>query len=918
VSKLSLVLHVLVLLLVAAGVVALWNDVSAIWRVLMAVIVGVVVGVRLMPLADWLGPAGTWIEYGAALAGLLVVPVFALLGIDAVLARVGVDPVSPTAGLIAGGAIVLLVGRISLEPFWTGREIPHPWRFAAGDVVALLILPSVVIGLSGQLNGDDKKLDQRAVVSTLDVIVLRADAPPNAPATSTLGEWRIRTWTGQVSGDRISWVGGRQPKLDGQADADRVLLLLPPQSDNGAVGHWMALADRVEPRATLTYALLRSPDAAQLRAWRRPLSSVIGRTGGAIALADLGGDTASEAELGLRAATQSPSAAADLALAVAHRPVLRFDTHEPDPRPLDIDQLLATGDISMCEGGQKLRSHCIQVHRGADLQTGFNHLAFDTHTLATAHVASRIYVHVTHVSTDGSSDINAPSLIYLDYWWYLPDNPAHSGSGAFCGPGFDIGGVTCFDHQSDWEGVTVILNASDAAGSPVAVNYAEHDGSVRYSWPAVQRLWEQTGAQGLAPTGALATRPLVFSARGTHASYPVKCGRRSCPRNAVPGIRDTSALRDNPHDGETPWAGNTDAGCATICVAALPTRRGGAEPGGWNAWRGEWGTANCAMGIFCSSAEPPHSPGRQPRYEHPWCTSGVFDIIGVRFTGPKPVPPCAPRTVSSGAVVPGRRLLALGDSYSSGEGAGDYEPGTNTPSNTCHRSRSAWPALVAEERRLQGLPSLACSGATVADVVVGRVHGQAERLRSQIGRIAGDPDVLTVTIGGNDLGFRSILVHCIALNCIRHYRQASGDLLDAKIDALARRLPDVYRAIQAAAPRGRVVVVDYPRLFPNSGPNNPIPNCAANGAITPAEGNYLNSKVERADVAILDAAREAGVDAVDVSNALEGGELSCSGKQYINHVSLHLKLLSGSFHPNADGQERLARVISDRLAALDR
>lgn len=924
-NRLLTALHVLVLFLVAAGVVALWSDVTVIWRVVMAVIVLTVAGVRLLPLTSWLGSAGTTIEHVGAVAGLLVVPVFALLGIDALLAQLDVDLVSPLWRLIVGGVIVLLVGRISLEPFWTYHEIPYAWALAGGNVVLLLVVPSLVIALIGQLNGDEKTLDQRAVVSKLDVIVLRGDPAPSAATTSAQGNWRIHTWTAQVSGDRITWADGQEPRLDGEADADRVLLLLPPQSDNGAVDRWMALADRVEPRATLTYAALRSPNTAQLEAWRRPLSGVVGRAGDALDLAELGGDSASEADLGLRAATQRPTAGADLALAIAHRPVLRFDTSEPVPRPLDVNALLHTGQISMCEGGQKLRSQCIQIFRGADLQTGFDHLAFDTDTLATADVVSRIYVHVTHTSPDASSNADAASLIHLDYWWYLPDNPAHSGSGAFCGPGFSIAGATCFDHQSDWEGVTVILDAADAAGTPVAVNYAEHDGTVRYSWAALRRLWKQTHVEGLAPTGALDSRPLVFSARGTHASYPVACGKHSCPRNVVPGVRHTAALQDNPHDGMIPWSGNTDDGdtdgasaddgCASTCVAELPTRRGGAEAEGWSAWPGEWGTSNCVMGLFCASAHPPHSPAQQGRYKHPWCTSGVFDVAGGHFTGPKPVPPCAARPVSSGQVVPGKRVLALGDSYSSGEGAGDYEPGTDTRSNSCHRSRSAWPALFAQQRRLKALPSLACSAATVTDVVTGRAKGEGERRDSQIGRIAGNPDVLTITIGGNDLGFRSVLERCIALNC---NHAAAGDPLDAKIDALARRLPDVYRAIRDAAPRGRLVVVDYPRLFPDSDPSNPTPNCAAKGLITPAEGNYLNRKVERADVAILDAAREAGVDAIDVSNAFEGGELRCSGKQYLNRASPQLKVRSGSFHPNADGQERLAQVVAARLAALDR
>src|SRR5205807_10041218 len=142
--------------------------------------------------------------------------------------------------------------------------------------------------------------------------------------------WRMDTWTGEVSRDRIVWAGGRRPQLSGEADADRVLILLPPAGDNSAPGRWLAAADRVEPRATPTYALLDHPDNRQLAAWRAPLSRTTGRAGDALALTALPADaTTPEPKLGLLAATQSPTAAIDLALAVAHRPILRFDRNEP-------------------------------------------------------------------------------------------------------------------------------------------------------------------------------------------------------------------------------------------------------------------------------------------------------------------------------------------------------------------------------------------------------------------------------------------------------------------------------------------------------------------------------------------------------------------------------------------------------------
>jgi lysophospholipase L1-like esterase len=195
-----------------------------------------------------------------------------------------------------------------------------------------------------------------------------------------------------------------------------------------------------------------------------------------------------------------------------------------------------------------------------------------------------------------------------------------------------------------------------------------------------------------------------------------------------------------------------------------------------------------------------------------------------------------------------------------------------------------------------------------------RVRGRRITLRRGAGELCrrGNPAQHATAGGGNDLGFRSVLQKCIVGDCVREFARPSGDVLDRRIEALALALPDAYRTIQAAAPGARVVVVDYPRLFPEG-----KPNCAAARTISIAEGDYLNAKVQRANIAILGAARQAGVSAIDVSQALKGGELSCSGPQFLNHVTPRLKVLSSSFHPNADGHAQIARTVLAGLAAID-
>ena len=165
----------------------------------------------------------------------------------------------------------------------------------------------------------------------------------------------------------------------------------------------------------------------------------------------------------------------------------------------------------------------------------------------------------------------------------------------------------------------------------------------------------------------------------------------------------------------------------------------------------------------------------------------------------------APTASAASGVPAPRPLVALGDSYSSGEANPPFDPAAPG----CDRSPNAWPVLAAA---LLGRPAvnLACSGAQTKDVV-NPYKGQPAQVDA-LKAVRPRPRIVTITIGGNDAGFSTVLGACVATDCVESGAVARGEV--TILTVLPERLVRTYRAVRKAAPGAKLVVVGYPRLFP--------------------------------------------------------------------------------------------------------
>jgi lysophospholipase L1-like esterase len=276
----------------------------------------------------------------------------------------------------------------------------------------------------------------------------------------------------------------------------------------------------------------------------------------------------------------------------------------------------------------------------------------------------------------------------------------------------------------------------------------------------------------------------------------------------------------------------------------------------------------------------------------------------------------APAPASAAAPTP--VYVALGDSYSSGEGACKpvtvtgcvYRPGSDTTTDDCHRSQNAYaPRTAAKLPHGWKFVFAACSGATTADVVASGQNGEAAQLKAlHVGRTR-VVTLVTLTLGGNDIGFADALAGCVAAHLFGS--SCHGQLTWRTSPATLRlRLAAVYEAVHLAAPYARVVVLGYPRVFaPHPSPGAPcdVSTIDAN-AFNRAE-NLLNATIAAA-VKRADAETHTGFASfVDDGSVFAGHELCAgpAGRTYVNGLLLtSLGVRPESFHPNRSGQSILA------------
>jgi lysophospholipase L1-like esterase len=295
-------------------------------------------------------------------------------------------------------------------------------------------------------------------------------------------------------------------------------------------------------------------------------------------------------------------------------------------------------------------------------------------------------------------------------------------------------------------------------------------------------------------------------------------------------------------------------------------------------------------------------------------TAAVVGVLITAACSSSPAPGNVATAVTAGTYV------ALGDSYTAGP---DIPAQTSQPAG-CDRSSSNYPSLVARSLGFSAdhFHDVSCSGATVADLTAAQTTGNGTN-PAQLSALNSTTSLVTLGIGGNDVGFSSVLTRCVELDlvpslighsasgsspCEAYYSSAGTESIDQRISTMGTRLTGAIDAVKRDAPNARVLVIGYPDLLPADGSA-----CANTLGITTADIAFLHHEEIRLNATLKQNAEAAGAGYVDTYTPSLGHD-ACSAANIRWIEPLNPSAAAAPMHPNAVGEQSMATAVLSTLS----
>lgn len=261
----------------------------------------------------------------------------------------------------------------------------------------------------------------------------------------------------------------------------------------------------------------------------------------------------------------------------------------------------------------------------------------------------------------------------------------------------------------------------------------------------------------------------------------------------------------------------------------------------------------------------------------------------------------------------GLTYVALGDSYTSGPLVLPHDT-TNVPQD-CGQSARNYPHLVALALQPAVFRDMSCGSATIDDFTepqTGLPLGNTNA--PQFDALDASVDVVTVGIGGNDVGFVGLAMGCIRVNptdtpCSAGKDPKAHDDFSDKLDQVHVELVAALDRIHALAPHAKVLVVSYPTALPDDGVA-----CWPYVPIVQTDMTYLVAKFKEMNAMLAAAAADAGATYVDIYTPSIGHD-ACKPPALAWVNGMVLVPPSFPAHPNDLSFLNSAPVVTDAIRA---
>lgn len=245
----------------------------------------------------------------------------------------------------------------------------------------------------------------------------------------------------------------------------------------------------------------------------------------------------------------------------------------------------------------------------------------------------------------------------------------------------------------------------------------------------------------------------------------------------------------------------------------------------------------------------------------------------------------------------GLDYVAMGSSFAAGPSIPPVQ--SSSGAAACSRSNNNYASIVARDTGAK-LTDVTCSGATTANILTTNQGSQPP----QINAVTSATDLVTVTIGGNDVNYLGSMV---TYSCQNGGGTNCGTVDQAAINtalgAVGRRIENVVNAVHSRAPQARVLLVSYSTLLPDAGGCRGVP-------LTADQRVFERTVAVRLAQAYISAANDTGATLVRLATASHGHD-ACAAVPWVEKY----KPASGrtTYHPNEAGMKAAASLVESAL-----